>query len=235
MLIDIARRTPALEVRTRSGLSVRCPNVPGARVPLYELFVGDTYRLEDLLRDLPPDLTVLDVGGHIGCFSLAVARIRPEATVHTYEASADTARVLEENIARNGFAGRVHPHAIALADRNGALQFATGQFASGLNGLSNQTPSDTTTVPCRTFAEAVGLAGGAVDLVKVDTEGAEYAIILGSRADDWAAVRKVVLEFHEVPGHRWTELRDFFTAAGFRLERTEFGGPGYGMLWFGRR
>lgn len=234
VLADIARRTPVLQVRTKTGLDVRCPNVAGARVPLYELFVVDSYDMDNLLAGLPEDLVVLDIGGHIGCFSMALATARPRATVHTYEASPDTASFLMDNVARNRLGARVHPNATAVSDHTGTLEFPAGQFASGLNGISNANVTGTISVPCVTFAEAVSNAGGKVDLVKIDTEGAEYPIVLGSKPADWSSVQRVVAEFHRVPGHEWTELRDFFAEAGLHVTRSEFGSAGYGMLWLDR-
>ena len=89
-------------------------------------------------------------------------------------------------------------------------------------------------VPCVSFADAVAAAGGTVHLVKMDVEGAEYPIVLGSNPSDWASVQRVTMEFHGVPGKHWHELRDFFAAAGLSVTHSDFGGPGYGMLWLDR-
>ena len=64
-------RREELRFRTRSGLVVVCPNHAGARVPVYEVFAEDTYRMDDLAAGLPERPVVLDIGAQIGCFSLA--------------------------------------------------------------------------------------------------------------------------------------------------------------------
>lgn len=235
VLWDITRRTDVLEVRTKGGLTITCPNVPGARVPLYELFAEDTYRIRALTTGLPADLVALDVGGHIGCFSTALAQAVPGATVHTFEASPATAGFLQRNITANHLDDRVHPHFTALSDHHGTLRFAASSVASGLNGVTNPDgDAHVVDVPCITFAEAVAAAGGHVDLVKMDVEGSEYEIVLGSTPQDWATVQRVAIEFHGVPGRHWHELRAFFASAGLALTASDFGSEGYGMLWFNR-
>lgn len=230
----LATQADELHYRTTSGLRITCPNVAGARVPLYELFVEDAYKIDDLLAGLPEDLVVLDVGGQIGCFATSLALAAPRATVHSFEASPGTAVYLEQNIAQNGLADRVIPHAVALADHTGSLTFAANVAGSGLNGMTSPQAEQLVEVPCVTFADAVAAAGGTVHLVKMDVEGAEYPIVLSSSPADWASVQRVTLEFHGVPDRHWHELRDFFVAAGFTVRDTAFGSTGYGMLWLDR-
>lgn len=235
VLWDLARRTDELEFRTKTGLTIVAPNLAGARVPLYELFAEDAYRTADILAGLPEDLTVLDVGGHIGCFSLSIAQAAPKARVFTHEASPSTAEFLRRNISANGFDGRITVNATALSDHHGTLSFASNVLGSGLNGMTSpEREANLVEVPCVTFAEAVAGAGGTVHLVKMDVEGAEYPIILSSQPADWAGVQRVAMEFHGVPGKHWHELRDFFAGAGFVVTSSDFGGEGYGMLWLDR-
>lgn len=234
LLWDLARRTDELEYVTKTGLRITCPNVAGARVPLYELFAEDAYRMTDLLAGLPEDLVVLDIGGQVGCFSTSLASTAPGATVHAYEASPSTAEYLERNIRVNGLADRVHAHAVAISDHRGTLSFASNVAGSGLNGMTSPQDENLIEVPCISFADAVAEAGGTVHLVKMDVEGAEYPIVLGSDPSDWAGVQRVVLEFHGVKDRHWHELRDFLSTAGLVMKSSDHGSTGYGMLWLDR-
>ena len=227
-------RREELRFRTRDGLLVACPNHAGARVPVYEVFAEDAYRLADLAAGLPDDPVVLDIGAQIGCFTLALARRLPCATVHSYEASPATAEWLARNVRNNGLDDRVTTYAVAVSDHTGTLELADNVHASALNGLTAP-GGRMVTVPCRTFAEVVAAAGGRVDLVKLDTEGAEYAIVLGSDPADWASVQTLVMEYHDVPGHSWSELEAFLAGAGLHLVRHEPAGPRQGTVWLRRR
>jgi FkbM family methyltransferase len=233
-----AARTPlareSLTFRMKDGTVIRCPNVPGARVPVYELFAEDAYRFDRLAGGLRPDFTAVDIGGQVGCFTVALARRFPRARVFTFEASPTTATWLADNITINRLVDRVTVSATAVSDHAGTLQFADNGHGSGLNGLTAPADSEIISIPCVTFSDVVATAGGVVDLVKIDTEGAEYSIVLASDPADWATVRSVVLEHHPVPGHSWTELRDFLAGAGFVVDSHEVADHELGTIWFSR-
>ncbi len=57
----------------------------------------------------------------------------------------------------------------------------------------------------------------------VDTEGAQYDIVLGSDPSDWSDVQRLVLEYHPVDGHSWDELQTFFSKAGLEVAHLELG------------
>ena len=57
----------------------------------------------------------------------------------------------------------------------------------------------------------------------VDTEGAQYDIVLSSDPADWSDVQRLVLEYHPVDGHSWDELQTFFSKAGLEVAHLELG------------
>lgn len=212
------RRQPAdLLFRVDDDLSILCPNVPGARVPVYEVFADDAYLLAWFTSDLGDAARAVDIGGHIGCFSLAFARQHPGARVHTFEASPATSVYTRRNMEINGFDTRVTVHNTAVSSTNGTLEFADNASSSGLNGLTAPEGTPTIEIPCVTFAEALARTGGPVDVVKIDTEGAEYDIVLRSDTSDWSDVQRLVLEYHRVDGHSWVELESFLADAGLEV------------------
>ncbi len=87
-------------------------------------------------------------------------------------------------------------------------------------------------MPCTTFDQAVADAGGSVQIVKMDVEGAEYDIILRSDPASWADVRAVVMEYHPVDGHSLDELVAFFAAVGLEPADHDPGTrAGLGLMW----
>jgi FkbM family methyltransferase len=235
VLGQLARRRDELVFKVDDTLSVTCPNIAGARVPVYEIFVEDAYRLGWFTGDLDEDgLQALDIGGHIGCFSLAFATLHPGAQIQTFEASPSTVTYTRRNVADNGLTERVTVENIAVSDSNGTLPFADNGGGSGLNGVTAPEGTNVIDVPCITFADALQHAGGHVDVVKIDTEGAEYDIVLGSEPTDWKDVQRVVLEYHQVPGRSWSELEQFFAEAGLHPVRQEPVAPELGTTWLSR-
>ena len=224
-----AGKRPTLIFKMRNGLVMECPNVPGARVPVYEIFAEDAYRFDELTAGLGDSFGVLDIGAQIGCFSVGLADHSKGARIHAYEASPRSAEVASGNVARNNLSDRVTVHATAISDHTGEITFEDDGSGSALNGsdgiiadpnAAKVVAMTTITVPCVTLKDALQTAGD-IALVKIDTEGAEYQIVLGSQPEDWAGVQRIVIEYHPAPGHSWTELESFFTAAGFKSVRHE--------------
>lgn len=222
-----------LTFRPRSGGRVSCPNFPGARVPIYEVFVEDAYRISELAKGLPSAPVVLDIGAQVGCFSLAWMRALPASHVVAYEASPSTAQWLSRNVEDNGLTEQVSVRAVALAGAAGPIQFRDNVHASALNGQLASS-GDLVEVTAITFADAVYAAGGHVDVVKIDTEGAEYDIVLDSRPEDWNGVQRVVMEYHDVPGRDRWDLVFHLAASGLVVTRHEESGPRQGTLWLDR-
>lgn len=218
------------------GLTISCPNAPGARVPVYEVFAEDEYSLDWFGHGLPDDLHVVDIGAHIGCFSTDLARRFPGATVHCYEPTPSTGAYTVRNVEQNGLADRVTVHRAAVASRAGTLVMADNGPGSGHNGVLHLGESGATSieVACESLADAFSASGGRVDLLKMDAEGAEYDIVLDSDPTLWAGVRRVVMEYHHSDEHDFDALRTFLETTGLGLVRHETGGPGFGLAWFSR-
>jgi FkbM family methyltransferase len=242
LLTDLARQTvgrgPAeLTFRTRDGVTITCPNRPGARVPLYEIFAEDCYRLEPFLGPLRHrPIQVLDIGGHIGTFSCRLTHLHRQASVMAFEPSATTASYLRRNVAQNGVADRVQVFEAALSSTSGTAIFVDNGAGSGMNGLrsaDHRAGGADTEVRTVSFDDAVAGAPAPVDLVKIDCEGGEYDLVLGSKPESWASVQRVVIEFHPVGGHSWEELRAFFAGVGLTVQQESRLG-GYGCVWLSR-
>ncbi|WP_435770490.1 FkbM family methyltransferase [Nocardioides sp. SYSU DS0651] len=233
----LARREMTL--RLRNGFVVTIPNADGARYPVYEIFADDAYGMADLTRGVDADAAVLDIGGQVGCFALAVARALPAASIDVYEASPTSAAYARRNMADNALADRVTVHAAALAGERGEFSLVDNGTASVLNGITAPEGSgQEVVVPAVTFDDAVAevrAAGRSVQVVKMDVEGAEYDVVLASSPKSWSEVRTAALEYHPVDGHGLQELLDFLAPLGLRPYHHEEGNqPGLGMVWLRR-
>jgi FkbM family methyltransferase len=241
VLADMARQPfgkgpQDLTFRTRDGVTIVCPNRPGARVPVYEVFAEDCYQLEPFLGPLMQrPVQVLDIGGHVGTFSCRLTTLHPQASVVAFEPSAVTADYLRGNVERNQVADRVQVFASALAAETGSVVFNDNGAGSGLNSLATGHGSTgaETVVPAVSFDDAVANAPAPVDVVKIDCEGGEYDLVLASSPESWASVQRVVIEYHPVPGHDWDELRKWFEAVGLEVQLESRLG-GYGCVWLSR-
>src|SRR4051812_11219818 len=71
----VGRGAPTLDVETRRGSKVACPNNAQARAVLWEVFCWDDYCIDDIVTrlDREKEPLVVDIGAHIGCFTIALA------------------------------------------------------------------------------------------------------------------------------------------------------------------
>lgn len=191
---------------------------------MFEVLVDDAYHLDCLPWGPSSErpLSVLDIGAHVGSFAVTVAQRYPSATISCYEPSPDSAVYLRANVTANNLAPRVQIHEAAVASKPGSVHLYSAEAASceastidpGL-GPDGRAP---TFAVCRAVDLETALGSlGAVDLVKMDCEGAEYDIVLNSDVSCWEHVSCVLLEYHPVAGHSWVELADRFTELGFAV------------------
>jgi FkbM family methyltransferase len=231
-----------LTFETRSGQKITTPNSPGARLPAYEQFAEDGYQLEWFMKAYQgKEIHAFDVGAHVGTFACHLAEVVPTASITCFEPSPDTVTYLQRNIDQNGLGDRISVVESALAGETGVAMFEHHEGANVHNGLVDAHPIDdphesTGAVEVKTlsFDDAIAQAPGPVTLVKLDCEGGEYQMAYRSSPESWANVERVVLEYHDVPGESWSELRAWFAGVGLHLVEQRPERPDLGQAWLAR-
>jgi len=145
---------------------------------------------------------VLDLGGHVGSFTLwAAARTR--ARFFTVEPNPAVFELLRRNVARAGLDDRVELRQAAIGDAPGRswLELDADSASSRLRGRE---PMDGgLEVEVITLEQAIaGAAFPRVDVVKMDIEGAEYGALASAESALLGSVRHWIVECH--PGHDGT-------------------------------
>lgn len=140
--------------------------------------------LRKLLKNfLQPGMVFLDVGAHIGYFSvLAAARVIPEGEVHAFEVNPICVDRLIKN-AETYPVIRVHTQAVSDAEGE-ALFFPSVRAAEyGWGSLFDDGERKRSLVVPTTTLDAWSSRRGItrVDFIKLDIEGAEYRALRGAR------------------------------------------------------
>lgn len=122
--------------------------------------------------------TVLDIGANVGIASRYLARRFPQARVHAFEPVPENAALLRENAAH---CDRIVVHAFALGPQDGEVRLAspdpTGYNRGGYSAFA-AAASGALLAPVKRVERALAEAGiASVDVIKIDTEGAELAIL----------------------------------------------------------
>jgi FkbM family methyltransferase len=141
--------------------------------------------LEGLLASGRP--CFVDVGAHLGYFTIYAASLNPGCEVHAFEPGAEYFELLTENVGINAVEARTWP--LALSDSSGRSAFGDRTFRVVAGG-----PTETVTTV--TFDELRQSAGIRADVMKVDVHGCEGKVLFGMRAALREDLRHLLLEIH---------------------------------------
>jgi FkbM family methyltransferase len=168
---------------------------------------------------------MIDVGANTGSFSLIGAAL-PNLTGFAVEPNPEAASVLRNNLELNGLSARMQVMEVAFGDRAGTARLKV-PAQTGLATLG--TPRDfrewrEVKVPVMTLDDfaAQHLRNG-VDLLKIDTEGAELQVLIGGRKMLEALLPEILLEVNELRtmqfGYRAEEILRFAASLGYITQR----------------
>lgn len=144
---------------------------------------------QELLRHVPAGGTFVDVGAHVGWYTLKAAQVvGPKGHVIAVEPNRETLVKLRDNIRASGVSAVVVVAPVACSDSESTLTlYATSRANTGESSLSAANASQDTTIaasyPVRTrrLDDIVKEAGaGRVDAIKIDVEGAEVLVLKGA-------------------------------------------------------
>src|SRR5262249_9141263 len=151
----------------------------------------------------------VDVGAHVGSFTLWIAEQHPTQRLLCFEPDPDAFVYLERNVD-----GLAETFQSAVAARAGTAALAR-PLPGGRTSSLGRAP-DAIPVNIVAFGDVVANAGE-VALLKLDCEGSEYDIVLDTPLQAWTRVQRIVLEHHPHPLNSPHELVARLELIGFRL------------------
>jgi FkbM family methyltransferase len=155
-------------------------------------------------KSICPGMTVVDVGAHIGLYALVASTlVGPEGKVYAFEPELQNYDLLQKNIKANGFTN-VIPLRKVVQDRPGTAKLYLHPERSELHSVRKLGKGAKAIV-----VEAISLddflVGQKVDVVKIDVEGAEMAVLQG--------MQRIISENQEIKVF-WEFVPQFLTEAG---------------------
>lgn len=153
---------------------------------------------------------ILDIGANIGAASLYFAHVFPQAHIHAFEPVPDNFTLLARNAAPFP---NIHLHQMALGGTSGRARLLASNSPLNMGGFSfypaGSDPNRTLEVEMkRPEAILAELGIRQVNLVKIDTEGAEYEILTSLSDAVLGEVKWITGELH---GERDFELLAFLS------------------------
>ncbi len=191
---------------------------------------------------LRPGMTAFDVGANVGELTALFANaVAPDGRVHAFEPTPRTFHRLQDTCEALGLEN-VTANRTALSDRTGLLDIHVFPDAHSTKNSAIRRPAETVgleavpcgveSVPAITLDEYCVESGvDFIDLLKIDVEGLELAVLQGSeRMFRRRCVALCVFEFGATTidaGVSPSDLTDFFAGVGFRVRNLIEGEPAF--------
>jgi FkbM family methyltransferase len=169
---------------------------------------------------IKPGHTILDIGAHIGCFSLLAASKAKAGKIYSFEPAADTYSLLEKNVQTNNLSN-ITTFRAAVAAKNGtAILYHDTVSGNWGHSITKAISGETEQVNCITlenFIDSEKLLH--IDFIKFNCEGAEFGIIINTPAGTLQKIKCMLILYHGYLEDSISkeQLADHLSAAGFHI------------------
>lgn len=177
--------------------------------------------IESIVKRLPRDAVIFDIGANIGVTTRAMAQHIPQGRVYSFEPSVDTFGVLEAN-AR--VATNVRCERTAIGATTGTTQFSSAATDSVVRHVLAQEESGGVAVPMTRLDDfCASRAITRLDFIKIDVEGYEEQALIP--AEDVLRRFRPQVIFEYFPGYKdrfhGTDLFRFFQRLDYKVRRLD--------------
>ncbi len=168
-----------------------------------ELVLNDSFDNDIFYRELPylnfsQNPIIIDVGAHIGTFSMYSAIKFPSAKIYSFEASNDTFSLLQKNITENRLSDKIKIFHQALCGNDGSVKLyhnvIDGNWGHTISKNVSSSFEIVEGISMSTFVSSNKIND--IDLIKFNCEGAEFDIILNCPEAILAKIKCAIILYH---------------------------------------
>jgi len=179
------------------------------------------------------DHIIIDIGAHIGIFSLLAAEKARRGIVYSIEADEENYRYLKINVESNNLSN-IRTYLLALTDYRGIGKLYSAS-ESWAHSLSKPISGNYKTVKTDTLANFITDNNiHRVDYMKINVEGAEYGILLSTPKSIMKRIKLMFIEFHPSDEHNEYDLIRYLEQCKF-LIKTRYNAKEEGKGWITAR
>ncbi|MBU0727226.1 FkbM family methyltransferase [Patescibacteria group bacterium] len=185
-----------------------------------ELFLDHQYRFCDEAIKNAKDC-VIDIGGHLGFFSLYASLLNSDVPIYAFEPHIGNYEILKQNLKENRIRN-IFSRQLAVSDKAGQAKLEISKEDLNHSLVDVLEPTGNTQDVQTTTLERIFTKNniGHCDLIKIDCEGAEFALLYATPASILDRVSNIFLEYHDwVKGADSNELKQYLEAKGFKVEK----------------
>ncbi len=166
---------------------------------------------------------IVDIGSHIGTFTLFAAAKAPSANIFAFEPEPKNFAMLTKNLELNALQGRVTPFNVGVGNGQ-RMTLYTFPNDNGGNSIYRTNeggiPVEIETVSLKDIFDRHDIA--LCDYLKIDCEGAEYEALYALPKEYFSRIRMIGMEYHHFsanPRHTSDTLQKHLEENGFTIKR----------------
>jgi FkbM family methyltransferase len=160
---------------------------------------------------------VIDVGAHVGAFTIWLASRAP-CLVLALEPNPATFQLLEQNVERGAMGSRVVLQQAALAGESGPRKLSVRRFSTDATILEAHAAADAVPVKALRLVDVMRMSGfPEIDLLKIDVEGAEYEVFANLEPHALDRARALIVECHFGTGGDHGSIIERLKGDGFEV------------------
>ena len=121
--------------KTKDNLQIKIRVKSTDLMALVNVWIRNEYEIDDF--SIKDNDTVIDIGGHIGLFSLLVSQKSRHTSIYSFEPIEDNFNLLKTNLELNSIEN-VHPFNLAVSNSLAAVENGARQIEGCINGLGER-------------------------------------------------------------------------------------------------
>lgn len=185
-----------------------------------ELFLERQYQFcDETIKKA--DCAVIDIGGHLGFFSLMAASLNAKIPIYTYEPFLGNYELLKQNLKDNRVKN-VYARQQAVSDVNDELELQLSREDLNHSIIKAIEPTGETQKVRSTTLERIFQRNHIkkCDLIKLDCEGSEFKIIYGTPKELFSKIDHIFLEYHDwIQGENSNKLKNYLENLGYKVKK----------------
>jgi len=160
---------------------------------------------------------IIDIGAHIGKYSILASKINPDARIYAIEPERDNFKLLNKNIWLNKIKN-VFPIKVALSDKKGVARLYKCKINKGGHSMKIiENLENFEDVKTNKLDNLFGKLNH-IDLIKIDTEVSEFKILKGAKKLlTEKKIKNIIIEINDMKN-----IKNLLESYGYKLKRIQY-------------
>ena len=225
----LADGPPLAEAKFRNGQRIQHPpHRAGLIGTILEIWYENDYRIGSFYTPQKGD-TIIDIGAHVGLFSLFIAKQQAECEVISIEASHENYPCLESNVKGTE---NIKAHHLAVGAEPGWIKMLIKTNRSIDAQVCSAEKGEDGATEVVTLEHIMSFSDNErISLLKMDIEGAEYPIFKSIKDSTLSKIDRLCMEYHDNLKPGILALLKERLEPTHNLEIYPNGDSGHGMLF----